>query len=63
MSLTDQEVAEQELIDRITSEVQRRLLTETLQKLVELAESCEDRVVQNALEDALQQIREEPSSK
>ena len=63
MSLTDQEVAEQESIERITSEVQRRLLTETLKKLVELAESCEDRVVQNALEDALQQIREETPSK
>ena len=63
MSLTDQEVAEQEFIDRITSEVQRRLLTETLEKLVELAESCEDRVVQNALEDALQQIRKETPSK
>ena len=58
MSLTDQEAAEQEFKDEITSEVQRRLLTETLEKLVELAESWDDTVVQKALEDALQQIRE-----
>ena len=63
MSLTDQEAAEQEFIDEITSEVQRRLLTETLEKLVELAESCDDTVVQNALEDALQKIREAAPTK
>ena len=59
MSLTDQEIAEQEGIEKLTSEVQRRLLTESLVKLVELAESCEDEVVQNVLEDALRRIRKD----
>lgn len=45
------------MIDEVTAGAKRELLVEMIQKVIDLADGCDDRIVCGALETAMEEIR------